>query len=201
MNTEDLQNQEDTGNELPKTDELSALKARADFLGVAYHPSIGVDKLRAKVAAHIEGKPDPDAKEAAPAPAVGEVENENTRRLRLKQEATKLTRVNVTCLNPAKREWPGEIFTVGNAMVGTLRKFVPFNTTDGWHVPEAILRMMEERECQVFTNKTVIIAGRDQKVREGKMIREFAIQRLPALTGEELKELGRRQAMAAGATV
>lgn len=199
--SEQIENQED-GEAVPKVDELASLKQRADFLGVQYHPSIGLEKLRAKVAAAIDGKPDPDAQDTkVQVHEDKSVETENERRYRLKREANRLVRVNVTCLNPAKREWPGEIFTIGNTMIGTLRKFVPFNTTDGWHVPEAILRMMEDRECQIFQNKNVMVGGREQKVREGKMIKEFAIQRLPALTEDQLKELARRQAMAAGQTV
>ena len=34
---------------LETQDELSALKARADLLGISYHPSIGLEKLREKV--------------------------------------------------------------------------------------------------------------------------------------------------------
>ena len=38
--------------------------------------------------------------------------------------------------------------------------------------------------------------ARGNKVRKGKLIKEFAIEVLPPLTKEELEELARRQAMA-----
>lgn len=38
---------EDT--DLQSQSELEALKARADLLGVTYHPSIGAEKLREKI--------------------------------------------------------------------------------------------------------------------------------------------------------
>jgi hypothetical protein len=43
--------------DLPIPDELTSLKARADLMGITYHPSIGVDKLREKVQAALENKP------------------------------------------------------------------------------------------------------------------------------------------------
>lgn len=123
------------------------------------------------------------------------VESAGQKRKRLKAEAEKLVRIRVACMNPAKKEWHGEIFTVGNSAVGTLRKYVPFNNDEGWHVPQMILTMIQERQCQVFVNKKT---ERGVTVREGKLIKEFAVEIMPELTPVELRELARRQAMAAG---
>ena len=98
-------------------------------------------------------------------------------------------------MNPAKKDWSGEIFTVGNSAVGTIKKFVPFNAEEGWHVPRMILEMMEQRVCQIFVNKKT---SHGVTVKEGKQIREFNIERLHPLDEEALEELARRQAMAAG---
>lgn len=183
--------------ELPVVDELTLLKARADMLSVPYHPAIGVEKLRDKIAAKLADKPDPDTVELAK-PAAKEAtveETENQRRVRLKKESNTLVRINVTCMNPAKREWEGEIFTTGNSVVGTFKKFVPFNTTEGYHVPRIILEMLKQRECQIFRNEK---AKNGVVVRKGMLIKEFAIDILPPLTQNEIDELARRQAMAAG---
>ena len=163
--------------------ELEQLKAKADELGVSYHPQISAAKLREKLSAvsGLEGFAD-EAKD----------ENPEDSRAKLRREATKLVRINVTCMNPSKKEWPGEIITVGNQVVGTLRKYVPFNTDEGWHVPQMIYEVLRDRQCQVFTTtKTKNGIG----VRTGKLIKEFAIDVLPPLTPEELKELAQRQAM------
>lgn len=185
--------------ELPKVDELTSLKARADMMGVSYHPKIGVDALRTKIQDRLDGKV--EAETAAPSLAKagndGE-ESEGQRRARLKKEANKLVRINVTCNNPAKKEWDGEIFTAGNALVGTFKKFVPFNTTDGWHVPHAIYLMLKHREFQDFYNEK---SKNGVSVRKGRIRKEFNIEIMDPLTEAELKELGRRQAMAAGQTV
>ena len=175
-------------------DELATLKARADMLGISYHPSIGLEKLRAKVAAAQSDEPQAEEQEEAPKPVKAAPVVEETpgqRRVRIKNDATRLVRIRVTCMNPAKTEWTGEIFTTGNRAIGSIKKFVPFNAEDGWHVPHMIYEMMRDRMCQVFHTVT---DSRGNKVRKGKMIREFAIEVLPDLTKEELAELARRQA-------
>lgn len=183
-------------------DELASLKARADRLGISYHPSIGLDKLKAKVAEAMSGEPAPaapDASAVAAAPVAGVTpsvvvpETEGQKRKRLKNEALALVRIRLTCMNPMKKEWPGEIFTTGNSTVGTIKKFIPFvNADEGWHVPKMMYDQLVARQCQVFyTEKT----KNGVSVRKGKLIREFAIEVLPMLSQPELDELARRQAM------
>lgn len=175
----------------PVVDELAALKARADQLGISYHPSIGLEKLREKVNATITSQ---EAPTADPEPVVEEtaaVESEAERRLRKRREANELVRIRVTCMNPAKNEWEGEIFTAGNSVVGSFSKFVPFNADEGWHVPRIILNQIQQRQCQIFTT---VKDSRGNSTRKGKLIKEFAVEILDPLTAEELAELARRQA-------
>lgn len=175
-------------NEVLEQDELSVLKARADLLGISYHPSIGVEKLRDKLAAAISDEPKKEDTEVSK-PA----ESEAQKRLRLLQEATKLVRIRVTCMNPAKKEWEGEILAVGNSAVGTLKKYIPFNADDGWHVPNIIYKALRDRQCQVFVSTKT---KNGVTIRQGKLIKEFAVEVLPPLSKEELKDLAQRQAMA-----
>lgn len=165
------------------TDELSALKARADLLGISYHPSIGLEKLRDKVNAAL----------ASGEQSEGSVKDEAAERIELQNKAAELVRIRVTCMNPAKKEWEGEIFTTGNSVVGTFKKYVPFNADEGWHVPRIILEMIQQRQCQIFTTAK---SKNGVAVRQGKLIKEFAVEILPPLTEEELKDLAQRQAMA-----
>jgi len=182
----------DVDSDLPIQDELEVLKARADRLGISYHPSIKVEKLREKLEKEMSGEV---PEKAAPTKVVKEEETEGQRNNRKRLEATELIRIRVTCMNPQKKDWDGEIFTTGNAIVGTIKKYVPFNADEGWHVPRMIYQQMLERQCQVFytvTNRNGV------KTRAGKLIREFNIEVLPPLTMEELKDIAQRQAMAAG---
>lgn len=216
MSDQDNAPVQDNGDEevvLQTPDELTQLKARADLMGLSYHPKIGVDTLRAKIAEAMAatGAPKVTAEHAeetaamatfegtvtlspTPAPAADAPETEGQKRRRLKNEALKLVRIRLTCMNPAKKEWHGEIFTVGNAAIGTVKKFVPFNAgDDGYHVPNAIYKVLRDRQCQVFYTER---SKAGINVRKGKMIKEFAIEVLPPLTPEELHELAQRQAMA-----
>lgn len=180
-------------DEVDVQDELDALKARANLLGVKFHPSIRLEKLREKVNAAVTSEGEVSSEEEAKDPAEPKQETIGEKRKRLKTEALKLVRIRLTCLNPAKKEWEGEIITVGNSLIGSVKKFVPFNADDGWHVPHVIYQQLKERQCQVFYTAT---DARGNKVRKGKLIKEFAIEVLPPLTKEELEELARRQAMA-----
>lgn len=191
-------------DDLPQVDQLETLKARADQMGLSYHPNIGAEKLRERIAAALasdgpltseeeETHNTPQATSEAKTKAPVFKETDIQRRLRMKREAQKLVRIRVACMNPAKKEWEGEIFTVGNSVVGSHTKYVPFNVDEGWHVPHIIYKHMKERKCQVFFDRRTKDGDR---VREGKLISEFNIEVLPPLTPEELKELARRQAAA-----
>lgn len=181
----------DTDSNLTPQEELASLKDRAALLGISHHPAIGVDKLREKINEALAATDsEPDVTVEAPVVASTE-ETPVAKRQRLKREASKLIRVRVTCMNPAKKEWEGEIFTAGNAGIGSFKKYVPFNADDGWHVPNIILQVMRDRMCQVFTT---VVDDRGNKVRRGKQIREFAIEVMDQLTPTELQELAARQA-------
>ena len=171
-------------------DELTSLKARADLMGITYHPNIGVDKLREKINTAVTTTPE----EVIATSVVVEdtVETESQMRARCRREANELVFIRLNCMNPAKKEWDGEIISTGNSVVGTFTKFVPFNADQGWHVPKIIYEQLAQRQCQIF------IATRDERgnsIRKNKMIKEFAIELLPPMTLEELEELARRQAM------
>lgn len=159
-------------------DELATLKARADMLGITYHPSIGLEKLKEKLAAVQQPKEEEQPVAVAKADP--------------KADALRLIRIRLSCMNPAKKEWEGEIISVGNSVVGTVKKYIPFNADEGWHVPKMLYDYLVEKQCQVFVT---IKDSRGNSVRKGKLIKEFAIDVLPPLTEGELKEMARRQAL------
>lgn len=199
---QDLPENEDLENGAETPSELDVLKARATQLGIQFHPSIGLEKLRDKVNAKLNDEAEPEEGDEPAAPAdepktalAPEDENPGQKRVRLRREALKLVRIRVTCMNPFKKEWEGEIITAGNNAVGTVKRYVPFNNEEGWHVENIILQQLKQRQCQIFETKK---DSRGNKVRKGKLIREFAIEILPPLTEAELKDLAQRQAMAAG---
>lgn len=171
-------------------DELTLLKEQAKKLNIGFSPNIGLDALKAKVKAVLENEA-PVEEVAAPVAAVSLVETNGKRRARLRKEANVLVRVIISCRNPSKKEWQGEVFTVSNSVIGTIKKYVPFDTEEGWHVPVALYNMIKERQYQHFYK--VKVDGKE--VTRGKLVPEFNVQLLSKLTKEELQELAQRQAI------
>jgi len=167
----------DITNDAPS--ELDTLKERAKTMGIKFHPSISLSTLRDKVNESLT----PVVKETTVAP------KSDTAKARL--SASALVRVNVVCMNPAKKEWPGEIFITGNSQIGTFKKYVHFDTTDGYHVPKIIFDMIKAKKFQMF--KTEITKNGVSK-RVGMLANEFAIEELPQLTKAELADLAKQQA-------
>jgi len=190
--------------------ELQVLKGRADLMGVPYKGNVSLKALKQDVAI-AQGSDDEfthenvtqtetqtKSSETEVVPKQGTPKEVARDLAKLKQsqinqkrrEANKLVRVRITCMNPDKSEHPGEIFTVSNNIVGTIRKYVPFNADEGWHVPQMIINIMKERKCQVFVNKKV---SNGQTVKRGKLVNEFAIEILDKLTDKELETLKTKQ--------
>lgn len=167
-------------------DERAGLIRQADILGVTFHPNISTDKLRERVTEALRATAGDLSTGQTQAPTVEptKVETENARRLRLRAEASALVRVQITCMDPSKKEYQGEIFTAGNSVVGSFRKFVLFN--EPYHVPQIILSQLEDKQCQIFIT---VKGDRGQRHRKGKLIKAYAIQKLPPLTEVELQEL------------
>lgn len=176
-------------------DELTLLKQRATQMGVAFSPNIGIETLRQRINDKMEGK-DEDVKEPASTNQgniVEEVEPDTLTsaqyRQKKKREAEKLIRVRITNMNPQKTDLPGEVFTVANGVVGTIRKYVPFGgeaAEVGYHVPQIILNMLKRRKFYSVTTKRDD-KGRPYQVKQER--NEFAIEILEPLTKEELEKL------------
>jgi len=164
--------------------EREALERQATQLGLKYHPSISDEKLRERVAEALSA----DNELADDKPVATQTKSKKGR-----NDALALVRVRVTCMNPNKKEWEGEIFCTGNAELGTIKKMVPFEVE--WHVPRIILNMIKRRQYQTFVTKKTPNGG---KIKVGKLVREFAVEELPPLSEKELAELKQRQLMAAG---
>ena len=171
-------------------DELTVLKRQADIMGVRYHPSIGVEALRAKLE---EARSKTETEDRAKNAAVNQLKSAEAEKLKRIRAARELVRVRITCMNPLKKEYEGEIFSVGNSEIPTITKFVQFERE--YHVPRIMLNMIKNRKYQTFFEERTPNGG---KVKRGKLIREYAVEELPPLTAAELQELKQRQLMAHG---
>lgn len=198
-------------DELEIPDELTMLKQRATMMGITFSNNIGVESLKKKIEDKMNDVPDTVE---APAPLVAPVVEapalEETPvaallaqaeapvkvlslRQHLLNEATKLVRIRISCMDAKKQDLPGEFFTVANEYIGTVRKYVPFGeqTNGGYHVPYCIYEMLKAREfLHIQTVTHPVTKAITTKTR---YIKEFAIEVLPPLTPAELKQLAADQ--------
>lgn len=204
--TENSNPQDNDQNTEASASQLDILKQRARLMGLTFSNNIGIDALRAKINAKLEGETQEQANEenasldSAPvAPALNQTGSDRklTPREKLYQEQMALVRCRITNLDPKKKDLPGEIFTVANRVLGTVRKFIPFGeaTDNGYHIPMILYNELASRKflhIRSFKNKAT---GQIQV--ETKWMKEFALEVMPQLTKEELDRLATAQ-IAAG---
>lgn len=183
------------------SNELDLLKMQAQQLGISYKGNIGVESLRARIKAKLEGteeeggeeeEADTASENQAPAAPAGKkltkAEQEQKFRDDQARHELKLIRVRVACLNPNKAQLRGEIITVANKYVGTVRKFIPFgeDSDAGYHIPVILLRELRSRK---FNSVKTTKGDKGQMIVTQRLVPEFSIEELEPLTQEELDKL------------
>ena len=161
--------------------------------GVTLHHKTGTKKLASTLAdvRTKEYKEDPKKSDlTGPSEAAKAAKAKHLAAMQTPEKlAMKLTRVVVTPNDPTMVNYPGLIFTVGASGLNNgrmVKKFVPFNNEEGWHVPQIILNQIEYGQMQKF--KTVTRAN-GEKVLEPYLTKKFNVRILDPLTPEELKQV------------
>jgi len=186
--------------EQPQATELDLLKQRAKLIGLTFSNNISVETLREKIRAKLEGEPSKDENDSPQTNALDSTQpvgKPETLAQKMQREQMKLVRLRITNLDPKKKDLPGEIITIANRYLGTVRKYIPFGevTDNGYHVPYCIYTELQSRQ---FLNIRTVKDQRTGTNRvETTLAREFALEILPPLTKEELERLATSQ-IAAG---
>ncbi len=186
--------------------ELDILKQKADLMGISYKANIGIEALRNKVNAKLAGTEDrtddngneiPDAAEVPVPKKLSKEEQEQAIRDDMYTNQMALVRVRISCLNPAKAQIKGEIITVANRYLGTVRKFVPFGeaTDNGYHIPRVLLNELKSRKFNSISTKK---GPNGQLLPVQRLVPEFAIEELEQLSLGELDKLAAAQMAADG---
>lgn len=179
------------------------LKAR----GVKLHHKTGSEKLKATLEAVLAGTyeaPIVEAKEAPTAPVEAApvatpanvkvlTEAEHLQKLTKEQRALRMQRIVVTPNDPLMSAYNGLIFTVGSSSVNKgrmIKKYVPFNNDDGWHVPQIIIDQIDAAQMQKF--RTVTMPD-GTKTMQPYITKKFNVQILPPLNTKEMAALGASQ--------
>lgn len=206
---------ESQSQETQLPDERHILMQRARTMGLTFSPNIGVETLRARINEAIQSNEKPvqepkreqnEERRPVPPRVAAELEaakrpprklTQSEIRKKLQKEQLKLVRCRITCLNPSKKDLPGEIITVSNRYLGNVRKFVPFGdqTENGYHLPFILYNELKNKKFLHIQTKK---APRDGITVKTGYVPEFAIEILPPLNRRELQKLAQRQAMAAG---
>ncbi len=200
LNQDDLPESQEGSDNMPTRKQMLMQKART--MGITFSNNITEETLAERVNAKLNGEPAPKEDKPDLNPLAGDKLGavpaaKKSLRQRIWDEEMALVRVRITNMDPKKKELRGEIMTVANDYLGTVRKFVPFgeDTDEGYHIPKCLLTMMQERKFlqirEVRDRKTGTVRP------ETVWVREFAIEILPPLTPEELKQLATAQ-IAAG---
>lgn len=180
--------------------EQTAIRDQADELGIKYHHNASDETIQKLIDAHVADETEAANPDVLPLSECEPMDEKLFARKYPKQAADRksagrLIRCRIQCMNPAKKDWPGEIFSVGSAKLGTFKKFVPFNSPEPYHIPKIIYDMLLEKKCTVFYTER---DDRGNKIRKGRLVPEFAIEVLKPLSREELSDLARQQALKAG---
>ena len=214
------QNQDQTGADLVAAGQASAkqaeLQAIADeaaafeaetkklvreqgkIMGLKFAPNASLDTMVSELKAARELI----LSDPTPAPALAGTESsqeakafEAQKELRL--DLLRLVRIKISCLNPAKSDLPGEILTVHNDVVGTIKKFVPYNEAgEAYHVPNILLKMLQRK--QFLQIKDPPKGSRAPATK--RLVKEYSIEVLSPLTEKELEALRKAQNAAAAAS-
>lgn len=165
----------------------NALLEEVKAHGVEVHHKTGESKLRAILKQLHEGTFDKEA-------GIKEVPKEAPKvELTKEQRAMRLIRIVVVPNDPLLASYTGLIFSVGSSKVNKgrmIKKYVPFNNEEGWHVPHIIYEQIKNAEMQKFKS-TKLPNG--EKVLTPYLTKKFNVQVLDPLSEEELAKLAASQ--------
>lgn len=160
-------------------------KQQADTLGLNYPQNISTEKLK-----QIVGNKMKQVRSEQP-------KKNNVAATQFK-DMRALVRIQINVLNPAKQNWTGEIFTVGNDVIPHMTRFIPYNAVNGiWHIERMFVEMLKNRKYQRMVEHS---GSRNDPSKYGvdynrnQLVPEFSIIELPPLTEQELEDLGANQA-------
>lgn len=161
-------------------DELETQKAQAELLGVEVTEEDTAESIAEKIVKAVNSDKSHN---------VVEEKVSLTTKMTETAKAHALVRCRITCLNPTKSAFEGEIFTVGNDFIPPIRRYVPFNKV--WHVEAFLLEVIKGRTFLYMPQKPATSGsqgfGSDFQQRELRP--EFSVEILPQLTEEELEQM------------
>lgn len=176
------------------------LQAELKHRGIKFHHKNNIAKLQellrngTQESVQEEAKPEPVVKSnPAPKKPMTKAQAKLARMSEKEKKALALVRIIVSPNDPNMASYPGLIFTVGSSSVNRgkmIKKYVPFNNEEGWHVPHIIYEQIKYAEMQKFK---AIKRPDGSKDVTPYITRKFNVEVLPPLTQKELADLAAAQ--------
>lgn len=112
----------------------------------------------------------------------------------LRDSELRLIRCRIVNNNPSNSQLPGRIYSVGNAKLGMITKYIPFHEPfcESYHIPYILFKALQRRK---FTSITTTKNSKGEEINIVKEVPEFTLVELPPLTKEELADLAKQQAL------
>jgi hypothetical protein len=183
--------------------ELFLARQKADELGLSYHHNANAATVQKRIDDKLAEQETITEAVASEGPQILEetvvpmtaAEYKRKYNANIGKKISALMRVRIQNMNPSKKEWPGEIVSVGSAKRGTFKKYIPFNSSEPYHIPKIMYDMLMDKKCTIFSS---VKDERGNTVRKGRLANEYAIEVLEPLTRDELSDLARTQSLQAG---
>ena len=176
--------------------DIEDVKAELTGRGIKVHHKNSEKKLREMLQADVD-KNDaevPVEVESSPVePAKVKKKSEKTTTMTLEQKCMHLKRIIVTPNDPEMSGHSGQIFTVIVSAVNNgkaIKKYVPFNNEEGWHVPNIIVNQIANAEMQKFKS---VKTHNGETVLQPYQAKKYNVQVLPDLSQKEIDKLAASQ--------
>ena len=179
--------------------EADEIRAELEALGVRVHHKTGIDNLRETLQKTVDGTlVSSDARDELSSEMSDSVKRlspgQHVKKLNKEQRAMRMQRIVVCPNDPLMSSYNGLIFTVGSSAVRKgkmIKKYVPFNNDDGWHVPQIIIDQIEGAQMQKFKQVTM---PNGEKTLQAYITKKFNVQVLEPLSLPEIEILAAAQA-------
>jgi len=158
------------------------LMDEAKALGLEPHHATGEAKLVEMINEALMASEEPEKVEkkvAVKALTSGQ------QRAALRKRQMKLSRITLRSNDERDKSKEGVTIQIICAS-GTVKKYIPFDNEDGWHVPQCVLKRLQEKKCVQFKNSRL---KNGQKVRTAYEAKAYNVEILEPLTKKELQSL------------
>lgn len=155
--------------------ELELLKEQADIMGIEYPNNVTIKTLKKRITEHLNASNE---------------QEENQERVDLENENLKLVHVLITPMDISKRDLSHITFSVGNSVLGTIKRVVPMGKAT--LIENILYKHIKEQEFQhMYLVKDPNHEG--NMITESKLIKAYSIQELPLPTQKEIADLAKAQ--------